>query len=328
MGGYAVELGGLLSLYDRQDPDKGRRMLRPTALRKIAQNAPELLPDVSSRHILDKSKASGLGKVLACLQAFWFLMQVMGRLATGLPISLLELNVLLHVVCCLCIYVAWWNKPFDIEEPLVLNTSDRLRQVCALLMLEEHPICAKSCRNYSSREWKLSYVGDLHSPEYTAPVDRESRDWYVYSFQARRVDEDLEKVQHHLGQSKGNITMRLFGDQVCYGFTPEPVNTYSYTDDSTWTKHKPKDAWLELKSHETLRLKLAHCLITNGPDWTFSYGRAPTMFVDQTIFMSSPDDALQGWAGLYTTGLMLAGTVYGGLHLLAWNGPFTSPGEQ
>jgi hypothetical protein len=130
MGGYAVELGGLLSLYDRQDPDKGRRMLRPTALRKIAQNAPELLPDVSSRHILDKSKASGLGKVLACLQAFWFLMQVMGRLATGLPISLLELNVLLHVVCCLCIYVAWWNKPFDIEEPLALNTSDHRPQGC------------------------------------------------------------------------------------------------------------------------------------------------------------------------------------------------------
>lgn len=49
------------------------------------------------------------------------------------------------------------------------------------------------------------------------------------------------------------------------------------------------------------------------------------MFVDQMVFMSSPDDAFQGWDGLYMTGLVLAGTVYGGLHLLAWNGPFANP---
>jgi len=28
------------------------------------------------------------------------------------------------------------------------------------------------------------------------------------------------------------------------------------------------------------------------------------------------------------TGLMLAGTIYGGSHVSAWNGPFASPGEQ
>jgi len=57
------ELGDLLSLCDRQDPDKARWMLRPTALRKIAQNTPELLPDVSQQLMINKSKDSGLRKV-------------------------------------------------------------------------------------------------------------------------------------------------------------------------------------------------------------------------------------------------------------------------
>lgn len=53
-----------------------------------------------------------------------------------------------------------------------------------------------------------------------------------------------------------------------------------------------------------------------------------TTFVDQTSLMSSPDDASQGWDGFYMSGLMMAGTVYGGLHLLVWKSPFTNLSEQ
>lgn len=332
MGGHAVEHGGLLDQYDRLDPDKTRRMLRPAAIRKIAQNAPELLPDISEQLILDKSKASGLGKFLACLQASWYLVQVISRLATGLPISLLELNILLHAVCCLCISVAWWKKPLDIEEPLVINPSGRLQQVCAWLVLEEDALRSYPCRNYSSRQWYLSYVGDLLTSKHIAPVNRESKLGLVYSFQAHRVDEEIERLQHQLGQRKDSMTLRLFGDQVCYVFAPKPLDTDSYYDDPVWTEYKPEDAWMKLTSSEIFRLRLAHSLKANGPGWTFSPDvcgrRARAMFVDQMIFMSSPDDAFQGWDGLYMTGLMLAGTVYGGLHLLAWNGPLAKPDEQ
>lgn len=230
MGWYAVELGGLLEQSDRLDPDKARRMLRPAAIRKIAQNAPELLPDTSEQLILDKSRASGLGKFLACLQASWYLIQVIGRLATGLPVSLLELNVLLHAICYLCIYVAWWNKPLDIEEPLVINPSDRLQQVYAWLMLEEDALRSYPCRNYSSRQWDLSYVGDLPTSKHIAPVNRESKLGLVYSFQVHRGDEEIERSQHQLGQRKDSMTLRLFGtrfdmDLLQSHSTPTPTMT-------------------------------------------------------------------------------------------------------
>ena len=185
----------------------------------------------------------------------------------------------MHAACCLCIYVNWWNKPFEIEEPLVFNTSDRLQQVCARLMLEGDPSHSYPCRNNGSREWQLSYVGNPHSPEYAASVDRESRQESFYPFQARRVDGNLEQLQHQLGQSKNYKKLKLFGDQVCYGLAPRPISTCSYYDDCVRTEYKPKDAWLELKSHGIFRLKLAHCLKANDPVWTFSYDRAP-MFVN------------------------------------------------
>ncbi|KAF1931065.1 uncharacterized protein M421DRAFT_338869 [Didymella exigua CBS 183.55] len=332
MGGFAVDLSTLLGPYDRSFLNKTRRMLKPAALRLIARYAPEILPDISQQVILDKSKASGLGKFLPCLQAFWFSLQVVGRLVTGLPISLLELNVLLHAVCCFCIYMAWWNKPLDIEEPFTLDVSDRTQQVCAWLMLEDHPLRSYPCRDYSSGEWELFYVGDSQAPAYAAPDDREMRQHgYTFSFQAQRVDNSVERIQHQLGQNKDHMTLRLYGDQVCYGFAVRPVHTGSYYDDPVRTEYKPETAWVELTSPEITRLRLVHLMNANGSGWSFShksYCPPGRMFIDETTLMSSPDDDFQGWDEFYATGLMLAGTIYGGLHLLAWNGPFVSTGEQ
>jgi hypothetical protein len=34
---------------------------------------------------------------------------------------LLELNTFAHAVCALAIYIAWWNKPLDVEEPVQMR---------------------------------------------------------------------------------------------------------------------------------------------------------------------------------------------------------------
>jgi hypothetical protein len=90
--------------------DKGwqRATLTSLGVRKIAANTPGPLLALSKDAIMDKSKANGFAKFLVCVQASWFLAQTVGRLTTGLPISLLEMNTLLHAVCCLFIYLAWW----------------------------------------------------------------------------------------------------------------------------------------------------------------------------------------------------------------------------
>ncbi len=55
------------------------------------------LPNVSKADITDKSKANNVAKALVIIQASWMLVQVLGRLVAGLPVTLLEVNTIAHV---------------------------------------------------------------------------------------------------------------------------------------------------------------------------------------------------------------------------------------
>lgn len=91
-----------------------------------------MIPDVSSGHIKDKSKANGLAKFLICVQAIWYGIQVITRLSQGLAVTMLELNVFAHVLCALLTYAFWWNKPLDIEVPTTIYTVDaKAGSICA-----------------------------------------------------------------------------------------------------------------------------------------------------------------------------------------------------
>ncbi|KAH0275422.1 hypothetical protein KCU91_g4576, partial [Aureobasidium melanogenum] len=79
------------------------------------------LPEITAQNIADKSKVDELGKLIACLQAGWFTVQIITRLACHLPITLLEVTVVGHVLCALVLYALWWYKPRRIEEPTVLK---------------------------------------------------------------------------------------------------------------------------------------------------------------------------------------------------------------
>ncbi|KAF7864434.1 hypothetical protein EAF04_006568 [Stromatinia cepivora] len=79
------------------------------------------LPNISKREIVDKSKADMMAKLLVILQAGWMLVQVIGRLVTGLPVTLLEVNTLCHVLCAFFIFLLWWHKPRSIMVPTKLG---------------------------------------------------------------------------------------------------------------------------------------------------------------------------------------------------------------
>ena len=55
------------------------------------------LPDIAREEIEDKSKANALAKLLVVIQATWMLLQVIARLITRLPVTLLEVNTVAHV---------------------------------------------------------------------------------------------------------------------------------------------------------------------------------------------------------------------------------------
>ncbi|KAK3688991.1 hypothetical protein B0T22DRAFT_490553 [Podospora appendiculata] len=81
--------------------------------------------NISPADLADKSKANGMAKALVCLQALWFCIQCLARVAQGLPLSLLELNTVAHALCALTVYVLWWHKPLDIGRPTALPVDGR-----------------------------------------------------------------------------------------------------------------------------------------------------------------------------------------------------------
>lgn len=80
-----------------------------------------LLPEIETNYLKDKSKSDGLSKLIACVQAAWLIVQVVGRLVLGLQVTLLEINTLGHVFCALLIYLLWWHKPRMVQVPISLD---------------------------------------------------------------------------------------------------------------------------------------------------------------------------------------------------------------
>ena len=84
----------------------------------------DLLPDISEEQIRDKSKADSTSKAIALLQASWLIIQSAGRVAVGLPVSLLEIHTIAHVLCAFIIWALWWRKPMDVIEPTLISCND------------------------------------------------------------------------------------------------------------------------------------------------------------------------------------------------------------
>lgn len=144
MGGYAVECKdyvdqGLRPLctpwrwsYNRTD----RHTLTSTAVLRLAQQQPSLLPHLSLESIQDRSKADRFTKILACIQAGYIFAQVVGRVTNNLPITMLEVNTISHVLCAFIIYSFWLKKPFAVEN--AIHVGGRGRDIILALSFMEH----------------------------------------------------------------------------------------------------------------------------------------------------------------------------------------------
>jgi hypothetical protein len=109
MGGFVVRF-----------PDGQRRRVRPEVLVELLQEGKLSWPDTTNEEIEDHSKSNWLIKAFALIQIISFIAQLVGRRAQGLAATTLELFTLGIVICAVVIYAAWWEKPFDVQTPIVL----------------------------------------------------------------------------------------------------------------------------------------------------------------------------------------------------------------
>jgi hypothetical protein len=98
------------------------RTLRGNAIVHLAQYEPISLLQLQSVVLQGPGKANAIGKAVTCVQAFWFCSQCVARLNGNLAVSLLELNTFAHCISTLLIYVFWWDKPYDVETHIVVES--------------------------------------------------------------------------------------------------------------------------------------------------------------------------------------------------------------
>ncbi|KAL8734024.1 MAG: hypothetical protein Q9166_001785 [cf. Caloplaca sp. 2 TL-2023] len=128
MGGLAVNVG---HLHDRLH----RILLTPSGLIHLARKG--IFFEVADPDIQDKSKANLLAKGFVLLQITWTLLQCLSRKGIELPLSVLEVHVLVHAGCALIMYVLWFNKPMDIDEPI--DVSGQIPdEIIALMLVQNH----------------------------------------------------------------------------------------------------------------------------------------------------------------------------------------------
>ncbi|KAL9072914.1 MAG: hypothetical protein Q9161_003285 [Pseudevernia consocians] len=91
----------------------------------------EVLPNLSKEEIESKSKANGVAKALHTRKLNSC------AVAQRIPISLLELNTFGHAVCALLVYLLWWEKPFEVDYPTMIQ-SHILWDFLALQWMQEN----------------------------------------------------------------------------------------------------------------------------------------------------------------------------------------------
>lgn len=130
MGGFII---------DTNDPDEKSYIPDSPELSLTANGVAILaelgeLPQLSKEFIDDKSKADNIAKILVLMQVSWFIIQSIGRMASHLPLALLEVTTIAHIICAFMTYGFWWHKPLDIRHPTKLS-GKWVRPLCASMWM-------------------------------------------------------------------------------------------------------------------------------------------------------------------------------------------------
>jgi hypothetical protein len=291
MGGFAVDVRDekLQFLADR----KYRHFtLTPKGFIWLAKCRLDLIPNLSKADIQDKSKASGLAKTLVCLQALWFCVQCIGRLSQKFTISLLELNTFAHAICTLLIYILWWDKPLDVEEPTLLQ-GEHLNEAGALIL-----------------------VSGLNSLGFARKV--QSHKAYYATVTLDRLPNGLHDVPasstgatrqyNELGEGPFEFPLRIQKSNVIRNYTLNPMTFSEGQVETHIDLNCAELACLHMAIEERQRQSDAH----------------PGEVIPNRVLGIRTSDWPHTMKATFSTivSFVVAGLCYGGIHLTAWSAPF------
>jgi hypothetical protein len=334
MGGFAVDSGD--SEIDFMPPGYPRLAIPTRSLRFVAETQPDLIPDISEAQIRDKSNANELAKALVCFQAIWFCVQCVCRLAQGLAVSLLELNTFAHALCALLIYLLWWNKPLDIQEPTALAGPHQDEMAAYLCMHSEYGTSKPALIKPGSPQvrgatvslypgGRSRYSGHLSSATMsTAQLER------AYNEPKQPIPQ-ASYFRLYLGRTFHGFEL---GDDITYYRPRSPLKR-----EARLLLEEREDAFKSTQPFSTIPSFFAHVDLAPGEircldlaeraceRWQLEINNSFLKFrsaLKTSISDWSFDNVdISDWE--LSIGIALAGLLYGCLHISAWNAPFKPP---
>ena len=82
-------------------------------------------PPISENELNCRSQSDGFVKAIAVLQIFWFAVQTLTRAVQHLHVTALEIMVIAFIFCSILTYIFTWNKPQNVEYPVMIALSSK-----------------------------------------------------------------------------------------------------------------------------------------------------------------------------------------------------------
>lgn len=113
-GGFFVVMGGVAV---------GKECNRTTLTAKGFQEylSHISITDLRKDIICEKGKAGLVVKMIVFLQTSWFMIGCAIRVTEGLPVTLMEIHVMVQILSGVMIYMFWLHKPLDARDPILLD---------------------------------------------------------------------------------------------------------------------------------------------------------------------------------------------------------------
>jgi hypothetical protein len=293
MGGFAFDTRGEKANFL---PCNRRRIaITSQGINYLLKYKPSLIPDIPESTIKDKSKGSWITKLITCLQATWFCAQCFARWSQGISVSLLELNTLAHALCTFVIYFFWWNKPLDIDEPIVIY-GESMHRVAAFMCLSAWSNRGIRCTG--------SYVPNI-----------------VKRHGTQREHEEEDRLPNNNG------TLELCPGQSAYDFTYTGCNSHETCQCKLTLNPVDIRCWQLAREALDSDLVVYRDKMSFGRDQRETYNFIRTGDDSLVGDRSTNDPATFDVLSQLSISTLLASLFYGGIHLVAWNRAFRTTAE-
>jgi hypothetical protein len=93
----------------------------------LLENKQITLP--TEAEIRDKSKSDSLAKIFVLIQTLWFVMQCIARQLERLTTTELEIVTLAYATISFGMFIAWWDKPRNVECPIRVSQESKVGYV-------------------------------------------------------------------------------------------------------------------------------------------------------------------------------------------------------